>query len=301
MRSVLGAHVKQAGSLVAPDRLRFDFSHFEPVSAEDLTRIEEIANREVISDAPVRHYETTKEHAESIGAIAFFGDKYGDIVRVLEAGPGSTELCGGTHVHALGFIGPIKIVSEGSIGSNLRRIEAVTGEGALARVAEEERQLRDAAALLNTTPSEMSDRIEKLLGQVKALSDEVAQARRRESTAAAGRLAAGAADGTVVTRQDDLGPDDMRQLAIATREALGDRSVVLLLGVNDAKAVIVATVGKERVAAGVSAAELAGPIAKLLGGGTANNPELVVGGGPKVDVIDDALAKARTRVADVIG
>ena len=176
MRSVLGTHVKQAGSLVAPDRLRFDFSHFEPVSAEDLTRIEEIANLEVISDAPVRHYETTKEHAESIGAIAFFGDKYGDIVRVLEAGPASTELCGGTHVHALGFIGPIKIVSEGSIGSNLRRIEAVTGEGALVRVAEEERQLRDAAALLNTTPAEMPDRIEKLLGQVKALSEELSHA-----------------------------------------------------------------------------------------------------------------------------
>ncbi len=301
MRSVLGTHVKQAGSLVAPDRLRFDFSHFEPVSTDDLTRIEEIANLEVISDAPVRHYETTKEHAESIGAIAFFGDKYGDIVRVLEAGPASTELCGGTHVHALGFIGPIKIVSEGSIGSNLRRIEAVTGEGALVRVAEEERQLHHAAALLNTTPAEMPDRIEKLLGQVKALTDEVARARRREAAAAAGELAASATDAMVVARQDDLGPDDLRQLAIATRDALGADGVVVLLGVNEGKAGIVATVGKDRVTAGVSAAELAAPVAKLLGGGTAKNPELVVGGGPKVDAIDEALAMARTQVAHVIG
>ncbi len=130
LREVLGADVQQAGSMVAPDRLRFDFSHHDPVTAEQLAEVERLANEQVISDAPVRHYETTKAEAERIGAIAFFGEKYGEIVRVLEAGP-STELCGGTHVYALGFIGPIKIVNESSIGSNLRRIEAVTGDGAL--------------------------------------------------------------------------------------------------------------------------------------------------------------------------
>src|SRR5581483_11823727 len=154
LREVLGTHVKQAGSLVAPDRLRFDFSHFEAVTPEQLDEIEELANREIITDAPVRHYETTKEHAESLGAIAFFGDKYGDLVRVLEAGEHSIELCGGTHVHALGFIGPIKIVSEGSIGANLRRIEAVTGDAALARIHDEEVTLRDVAARLQVAPAE---------------------------------------------------------------------------------------------------------------------------------------------------
>ena len=124
LREVLGTHVKQAGSFVGPDRLRFDFSHHEALTRDQLDRIEALANVEIIGDAPVRHYETTKEHAESLGAIAFFGDKYGDLVRVLEAGDHSIELCGGTHVHALGFIGPVKIVSEGSIGANLRRIEA---------------------------------------------------------------------------------------------------------------------------------------------------------------------------------
>ena len=103
LREVLGSHVKQAGSYVGPDRLRFDFSHFEAVTQDELDRIEALANREVISDATVRHYETSKAHAESIGAIAFFGDKYGDVVRVLEAGEHSIELCGGTHVHALGL------------------------------------------------------------------------------------------------------------------------------------------------------------------------------------------------------
>ncbi len=144
LREVLGAHVQQAGSMVAPDRLRFDFSHHEALTREQLDRVEALANAEIIGDAPVRHYETTKEHAESLGAIAFFGDKYGDLVRVLEAGEHSIELCGGTHVHTLGFIGPIKIVSEGSIGANLRRIEALTGEGALERIHEEEVQLARA-------------------------------------------------------------------------------------------------------------------------------------------------------------
>src|SRR5262249_38219296 len=124
LREALGPHVKQAGSLVAPDRLRFDFSHFQAVTADELERIEEVANREIITDAPVRHYETTREHAEAIGAIAFFGEKYGDLVRVLEAGDHSVELCGGTHVHAPRVIGPIKDRGGEAIGANLRRIEA---------------------------------------------------------------------------------------------------------------------------------------------------------------------------------
>src|SRR5262249_46694329 len=159
----LGPHVKQAGSLVAPDRLRFDFSHHEAVTPEQLAEVEAIANSEVISDAPVRHYETTMSEAQELGAIAFFGDKYGDVVRVLEAGEHSIELCGGTHVHALGFIGPIKIVSEGSIGSNLRRIEAVTGTGALDFIQEEEATLRRLGSALRASPRELTDKVERMV------------------------------------------------------------------------------------------------------------------------------------------
>ena len=301
LREVLGSHVKQAGSMVASERLRFDFSHHEAVSAEDLARIESIANHEVISDAPARHYETTKAHAESIGAIAFFGDKYGDIVRVLEAGPKSTELCGGTHVHALGFIGPIKIVSEGSIGSNLRRIEAVTGAAALARITEEEQQLRDLATLLNVAPAEVNARVEKLLAQVKSTNDELNAARRREALAGAQELAATAENGVVVKRRDGVALDDLRQLAMAARDALGANALVMLLGLNDAKAGVVVALGTERVAQGSSAAELAAPVAKLLGGGTAKNAELVVGGGPNVAAIDGALEVAREQAARAVG
>ena len=143
LRKVLGPHVQQAGSLVAPDRLRFDFSHYEAVTPEQLIEIERLANAQIITDTPVRHFETTQGGGRALGAIAFFGEKYGDVVRVLDAGP-SIELCGGTHVNSLGFIGPIKIVSEGSIGSNLRRIEAMTGDGALEYIEEEEELLRRA-------------------------------------------------------------------------------------------------------------------------------------------------------------
>ena len=146
LREVLGDHVKQQGSLVGPDRLRFDFSHFEPVSAEQIREIEDLANHEILDNAPVRHFETTKDEAAALGAIAFFGEKYGDVVRVLEAGRHSTELCGGTHVKALGDIGPLKVVSEGSIGSNLRRMEAITGTGPIDRLRDETRQSMAARA-----------------------------------------------------------------------------------------------------------------------------------------------------------
>jgi len=288
LRQEIGGHVKQAGSFVGPDRLRFDFSHHEALTRDQLDRIEALANAEIIGDAPVRHYETTKEHAESLGAIAFFGDKYGDLVRVLEAGEHSIELCGGTHVHALGFIGPIKIVSEGSIGANLRRIEAVTGTGALDRIHQEELALRGIADTLKVSVGELPGRVDGLLARVKDLEDEVAKARTHEAIADAGMLAASAADAAVVARRDGLSPGDLRTLAIATRDALGS-GIVALVGVHDGKAGLAVAVSKDRVEGGVSAAELARDAAKALGGGTAKHADVVQGGGQHVDAVDDAL------------
>jgi len=300
LREVLGPHVKQAGSLVAPDRLRFDFSHFEAVTPEQLDEIEARANAEIINDAPVRHYETTKEEAERLGAIAFFGERYGDLVRVLEAGEHSIELCGGTHVHALGFIGPIKIVSEGSIGSNLRRIEALTGDAALAHIHEEELQLRRLGGLLKATPAEIGDRVERLLEQVRSLNDEIERARSREAVAEAGTLAADAVDGVVATRRDGLAPDDLRRLAVATRDGLGSGVVVLVGASPQDKPALVVAVTKDLVGQGVSAAEIAAPAAKALGGGTAKNPELVMGGGKDLAALDEALTLARKQATDTI-
>ncbi|MDQ1448532.1 MAG: alanyl-tRNA synthetase, partial [Actinomycetota bacterium] len=291
LREVLGSHVQQAGSFVGPDRLRFDFSHHEPVTAEQLAQVERLANAQVISDAPVRHYETTKAEAERIGAIAFFGEKYGDIVRVLEAGP-STELCGGTHVHALGFIGPIKVVSEGSIGSNLRRIEAMTGDGAFEFIEFEEQLLRRAGDLLRATPKEVPDRIERLNEQVRALQDELRGLRAKEATSAAGELAGRAERGVLVARVDGYGTGELRQLAQETVRALGS-GVVALVGAADGKAAIAVAISKDVVARGAAADAIAKPAAGKLGGGVGKGAEAVAGGGQNVAGIDDALSVAR--------
>ncbi|MSO37003.1 MAG: alanine--tRNA ligase [Acidimicrobiia bacterium] len=302
LREVVGPQVKQAGSLVAPDRLRFDFSHHEPVTQVQLDLVEAMANREVISNAPVRHYETSKAHAEEIGAIAFFGDKYGEVVRVLEAGDHSLELCGGTHVHALGFIGPVKIVSEGSIGANLRRIEAVTGEPALARVQAEEDLIRATASMLNVTPQEIGERVTRLVAQVKELTAELDEARVRQAAVDGATLAVTARGGVVAVRRDGLGPDDLRRLVIATRNAL-DSGVVAVIGLapDKEKAGLAVAVTKDLVELGVSAAGIAASAAKALGGGTAKSPDLVVGGGPRTAGIDDAMALVTAEAERAIG
>jgi alanyl-tRNA synthetase len=292
--------VQQAGSHVAPDRLRFDFQHFEALTAEQIDRVETLANHEVITDAPVRHYETTKEHAESLGAMAFFGDKYGDVVRVLEAGEHSIELCGGTHVHALGFIGPVKIVSEGSIGANLRRIEAVTGEGALARIRDEERTLRAAADALRASPEELVSRVQALVEESKAKDKELGDLRARMARHDAQRLAADAShrtevDGTVVVAAPVPGAsaDVLQLLARAAVAELGSGIVALAGSGDGAKASLVVAVSKDLVARGVKAGEIAGPAARAIGGGTGRNADLAVGGGPKVDGLEEALELAR--------
>jgi alanyl-tRNA synthetase len=302
LRERLGTHVQQAGSLVSPDRLRFDFHHFEAVTPGELEEVEALANAEVITDASVRHYETTKEHAEGLGAIAFFGDKYGDLVRVLEAGEHSLELCGGTHVHALGFIGPIKIISEGSVGANLRRIEAVTGEGALGYIREEEHALRDAAALLKVGPTEIGPRIAKLLAESKALRAELDVERARQAIAEAGALAADATDGVVVARRDGLTSDGLRRLALAIRDSLGS-GIVGLVGVtpDGTKAAVAVAVSKDLVGTGVTAGAIAADAAKVLGGGTGKQPDVAVGGGPNAGAVDEAEALLARRAKEAAG
>ncbi len=295
LREVLGSHVQQAGSLVAPDRLRFDFSHHDAVSPEQLARIERLANLQVLTDAPVRHYETTKAEAERMGAIAFFGEKYGEIVRVLEAGP-STELCGGTHVSALGFIGMIKIVSESSIGSNLRRIEAVTGDGALDYVEQMEQLVRRASTLLRAAPKELPDKIERLSEQVRGLQDEVAALRSKQAAAAATELAREATDGAVVARRDGLANDELRRLAMETSRALGSGVVALAgTGPDGAKAGIAVVVSKDLVDKGVRADTIARAAAGALGGGVSKGADAVVGGGPNSAGVDDALELVRAQ------
>ncbi len=301
LRSVLGDQVRQQGSLVAPDRLRFDFSHHGAVAPEELAAVTAMANADVLTDAAVTVEETSKTEAEAMGALAFFGDKYGERVRVVRAGPHSVELCGGTHVGALGMIGPITVVSEASIGSNTRRIEAVTGTGSLDRMAAREQLLAEAAALLRTDPEHVGEAIERLVERQKSAERSLEQARSRELRAEAGALSGESVHGAVVARRDGLTPDQLRDLAQAVRTR-GDLRVVVLGGSPDGvkASVAVATdrVGPHDDRGGqLHAGELVKLIAPLLGGGGGGSPEVAVAGGKDPSGIDGALDEARRLTA----
>ncbi|HEY4334084.1 MAG TPA: DHHA1 domain-containing protein, partial [Ilumatobacteraceae bacterium] len=288
LRAVLGQHVKQAGSLVGPDRLRFDFSHYSAVTDDEITRIEEIANREVLNNAPARTFETTKDEATALGAIAFFGDKYGDIVRVLEAGS-SVELCGGTHVKATGDIGTIKIVGESSIGSNLRRIEAVTGFNSVALLQHDEHVLADAARLVGVPSQDLLDGLHRKIDEIKELNDEIKALRAKAASGQATQLAAAAVDGVIVARVDGLQTAELRDLAVAARQQHGI-SAVVLGGLSPTGGVaLVAAVTAEF---GVQAGDLIKDAARAVGGGGGGKGDIATAGGKNPEGLDEALRLA---------
>ena len=292
LRQVLGEHVKQAGSLVGPDRLRFDFTHYAAVTDDEIARIEAIANHETLSNAPVRAFETTKDEALAMGAMAFFGDKYGDIVRVLEAGS-SIELCGGTHVRATGDIGIIKVVAESSIGSNLRRIEAVTGTQTLSLLQRDEVLIADAARLVGSTTESLVDGVQRRMDEIKALQDEVRALRGQLAAGRAGELAASAVDGALVERVDGLAPGDLRDLAIAVRQAGVD--IVVLGGVSATGGV--SLVAAVTAASGRVAGDLIKDAAKAVGGGGGGKGDIATAGGKNPEGLDEALRIARGAIA----
>ena len=295
LRKVAGDHVKQQGSLVHPDYLRFDFSHYEGLTPEQLRQVEDLANAVVLHNEPVKHYETTKEQALEAGAIAFFGDKYGEIVRVLEAGP-TTELCGGTHVRATGDIGPIRITSEGSIGSNQRRIFATTGTATIERLRTAEETLQSAAGILNVGgPEEVLAGVERLREEAKALRDELKALRKQAAGSGAASLAAQAVDGVVVARQDGMGRDDLKDLAVAVRDQPGVRGVVLIGEPDTGGVALVSAVTKDSE---LNASSLIADAAKAVGGGGGKDPLLATAGGRDASKIDDALELAR-KAADI--
>ncbi|HUP70004.1 MAG TPA: alanine--tRNA ligase [Acidimicrobiales bacterium] len=295
LREVVGTHVKQQGSLVAPEYLRFDFSNDGPVPPEQLEKVEELVNERILANEPVRAYETSKSHAEELGAIAFFGDKYGDFVRVVESGSRSLELCGGTHVHALGMIGPVKITSESSIGANMRRVFALTGTATLAKVREEEQALERAAQLLRAEPMDVPGAVERLLERQRAAEAELKSLRTKAAGDEARTLAATAAPATagplcVVARRDGLPQDQMRDLALAVRQQPHVQGVVLI-GTPDGQRV--ALVAAVEPGSGLDAPALVSAPARLLGGGGGGRGDVAVAGGKDPSKIDEALAAVR--------
>jgi alanyl-tRNA synthetase len=290
LRAVLGDHVRQQGSLVSPDYLRFDFSHHAQPSREELDEVFARANDAVLTNVPVETTETSREEAEDMGAIAFFGDKYGSSVRVVQAGPTSLEFCGGTHVDSLGQIGSITLVSEGSIGSNTRRIFALTGHASLQRALERERLVQSAAELLRTEPDELLAAIGRLAERQREAEKELGRLRQQSSDADAKALAEGAAadGGVVVARRDHLEGDDLRTLAQAILCHDGVRAVVLGGSPDGTKAAIVAATGGTP-----DATQLVRTLGKMVGGGGGGSAEVALAGGKDPSQIEAALAEAQ--------
>jgi alanyl-tRNA synthetase len=290
LRTVLGDHVRQQGSLVSPEYLRFDFSHHAAPTSEELDEVFALANAAVLSTDGVDTTETSRDEAEKMGAIAFFGDKYGSSVRVVQAGSSSLEFCGGTHVDSLGQIGMITLQSEGSIGSNTRRLFAVTGFVSLERAVGRERLVQSAAELLRTEPDELVPAIGRLSERQREAEKELARLRQQSSAAEARTLAeAAAADGgVVVARRDKMEVDDLRNLAQAILRHDDVTAVVLGGSPDGAKAAIVAATGGTP-----DATQLVRTLGKMVGGGGGGTAEVATAGGKDPSQIEAALAEAQ--------
>ncbi len=292
LRDVLGTHVTQKGSLVAPDRLRFDFSHFQPVSTQELDTIECKVNAEIRANHPAETHHMEMQQALDFGAMALFGEKYGERVRVLRMGGTSTELCGGTHVSRTGDIGLFKIVSEGGVSAGVRRIEAVSGQGALDHVASEEQQLGDAAQLLGGNAADVGEKLRALLDRQKKLERELDGMKAKVASSATADLVASAieVDGirVVATRLENFDSKALRDAVDRLKQQLGD-SVVVLAGASEGKAALVA--GVSGAATGrVKAGELLSHIATQIGGKGGGRPDLAQGGGNDGPALAMALA-----------
>ncbi|WP_462115127.1 alanine--tRNA ligase, partial [Lysobacter xanthus] len=281
LRAVLGEHVAQKGSLVAPDRLRFDFSHFQPISAAELAEIERRVNAEIRSNHGVDIHHMDMQEALEFGALALFGEKYGDRVRVLRMGEASTELCGGTHVARTGDIGLFKILSEGGVSAGVRRIEAVTGQGALDFVASELHRLDEAARLVGVPRAEVSDKLRALLDRQRRLERELESLKAKAASGATADLASGAVDvdgiRVVTARLEGFDAKSLRDAVDRLKQQLVD-AVVVLAGVQDGKASLVAGVGGSALGR-VKAGDLLGEVARRINGKGGGRPDMAQGGG----------------------
>jgi alanyl-tRNA synthetase len=291
LRKVLGEHVQQKGSLVAPDRLRFDFSHFEPVSPDALRRIEQMVNAEVRANHEALAREMPYQSAIDAGAIALFGEKYGEHVRVLKMGEFSTELCGGTHVYRTGDIGFFKITAEAGVAAGVRRIEAVTGEGATSYVDERERQLAGLASRLGARPEDAAEKLAQLLEQQRRLERELDVLRSRAAQAKSSDLAATAITiGTlklVAARVDGTEAKALRESIDVLKQRIGDAVVVLASG-KDGKAALAAGVSGAALAQ-VKAGDVLAHVAAQIGGKGGGRPDFAQGGGDDSPLVDRAL------------
>ena len=305
LRQVLGSHVKQAGSLVSPDRLRFDFVHFQPVTREELDRIERIVNEQIVRNTAVTTEVRSTEEAIQSGAMALFGEKYGDKVRVVSVPGFSMELCGGTHVSATGDIGFFVIVAESGVAAGVRRIEALTGTGAVAHAQGLRSHLAAAVASLNVQPEQAADAIDRLLTENKRLAREVSQLKTK--------VALGPASGGSVQDDDtvevngvklarrkvaDLDKDALRGLSDSLKARIKS-GVVVIASASDGKVQIVVSVTAD-LTSRIKAGQIVKEIAPIVGGGGGGRPDFAEAGGKQPEKIDEMLAAAESVVARLI-
>jgi alanyl-tRNA synthetase len=289
LRNIIGEHVKQAGSLVAPDRLRFDFTHFFPISRDEIRSIEDIVNHKVLENINVEISVMDIKDAVASGATALFGEKYGETVRVVKVPGFSSELCGGTHCRATGDIGPFVIVSEGSVASGIRRIEALTGISALDYFRKEEEELRKISDMLKT--EKPRERVEKLLADMKEMERQAERLKGRAASESSAALIEKAMDigGTKVIscRVDDLEKKDLRVLADNLRDKLGSGVIVLASTVNG-EAAFLSMVTKD-LTKKIKAGEILKKVAEIAGGRGGGKPEMAEGGTKDIAKLDKAL------------
>ncbi|HEL4844722.1 MULTISPECIES: alanine--tRNA ligase [Stenotrophomonas] len=292
LREVLGTHVQQKGSLVAPDRLRFDFSHFQPISAEELAVIERKVNQQVRANNAAEVHTMGMQEALDFGAMALFGEKYGEHVRVLKMGDYSTELCGGTHVNRTGDIGLFKITSEGGVSAGVRRIEAVTGQGALDYVDAEEARLAEAADLLGGSAADVVEKIRALGQRQKQLERELEAVKAKVAAGATADLSGQAVEvagvKVLAARLEGFDAKALRDAMDRLKQQLGD-AVIVLAGAQDGKAALVAGVNGSAMGK-VKAGELLSHIAGQIGGKGGGRPDLAQGGGEDGPALATALA-----------
>ncbi len=310
LRVVLGEQAAQKGSLVGPDRLRFDFSHGKALTEDELSRIEDLVNAKVLTNAPVLTEVLPIDQAKARGAMAIFEEKYGDIVRVLTMTPDSVELCGGTHARALGDIGLFKILSEGGVAAGVRRIEAATGLNAVTYVRELEGTLRAAARTLRSGIHDLPEKLERLVDRDRQLDKELADLKRKlaQGGGSGGGLDAalkqardlrgGAVGKAVAVRLDDADPATLREIADQLRDKLGDGVVLVASGAADAaKVQLVVTVSKSLLGA-FKAGDLVREVAKVVGGAGGGRPDMAQAGGTDVAKLEEAFARFYALVSE---
>ena len=296
LKTVLGNHVEQKGSLVTPDRLRFDFSHFSPMTAEEIAQVEAIVNKEIANALPVNIAEMSIEDAKKTGAMALFGEKYGDTVRVVNMSDFSIELCGGTHVKNTSAITTFKIVSEAGVAAGVRRIEALTGEGVFNYYKEIEKKMMEASKILKANPDQLLDKLNNTLAQMKELSSENESLKAKLANESLGDVTSDMVSvgdfNIIATAVEGVDMNGLRDLGDQLKAKVSE-GIVVIASANDGKVNLIAMATDAAVKAGAHAGNLIKEVAPLVGGGGGGRPNMAQAGGKNPAGINDAVAKAK--------